>query len=102
MPRIFDLFVQGERSLARSEGGLGIGLTLGQNLVRMHSGEIEAKSGGPNLGSEFIVRLPAIRVVLPHSDEKLEGPQRNERKRILVIQSGLKDESQNDRRRCAK
>ena len=60
LPRIFQLFEQGDRSLARSEGGLGIGLTLVQNLVRMHSGTVEAKSEGPGRGSEFMVRLPMM------------------------------------------
>jgi PAS domain S-box-containing protein len=58
MPHIFDLFVQGERPIDRGEGGLGIGLTLVRRLVDMHGGSVEAKSGGPGLGSEFIVRLP--------------------------------------------
>ena len=56
--RIFDLFVQGERSLARSEGGLGIGLTLVKRLVEMHGGSITAESPGPGRGSRFTVRLP--------------------------------------------
>jgi CheY-like chemotaxis protein/two-component sensor histidine kinase len=59
-PRIFDLFVQGERSLDRSQGGLGIGLTLVRRLAELHGGRVEAKSEGPGKGSEFIVRLPAI------------------------------------------
>ena len=62
LPRIFDLFTQGDRSLARSEGGLGIGLTLVRRLVEMHGGTVEALSvsEGPGHGSEFIVRLPAL------------------------------------------
>jgi PAS domain S-box-containing protein len=58
LPKVFDLFAQGERSLARAEGGLGIGLTLARRIVEMHRGTIEAASGGLNLGSEFTVRLP--------------------------------------------
>ena len=58
LPRIFDMFAQVERSVERSEGGLGIGLTLVQRLVTMHGGTVEARSGGPGKGSEFIVRLP--------------------------------------------
>ncbi len=58
LARIFDLFVQGEQSLDRSEGGLGIGLTLVKRLVEMHEGSIHASSEGPGRGSEFIVRLP--------------------------------------------
>ena len=57
LPRIFDLFIQGDRSLARSEGGLGIGLTLVRRLVELHDGIVEAHSEGPGKGSEFVVRL---------------------------------------------
>jgi PAS domain S-box-containing protein len=56
---IFGLFVQGDRSLSRFEGGLGIGLTLVRSLTEMHSGVVQARSEGPGKGSEFIVRLPA-------------------------------------------
>jgi PAS domain S-box-containing protein len=58
LPKIFELFVQGDRSLDRSEGGLGVGLTLVERLVRLHGGSVHAESGGPGMGSEFIVRLP--------------------------------------------
>jgi CheY-like chemotaxis protein len=57
---VFDLFVQGERSLARTEGGLGVGLSLVKQLVSMHGGSVEAHSAGAGKGSEFVVRLPAI------------------------------------------
>jgi CheY-like chemotaxis protein len=60
LPHIFDLFVQSTRSLDRAHGGLGIGLTLVQRLVKMHGGSVEARSGGLGLGSEFIVRLPIL------------------------------------------
>jgi signal transduction histidine kinase len=58
LPQVFDLFTQVERSYNRSQGGLGIGLTLVRSLVEMHGGRVEAKSAGPGLGSEFLVRLP--------------------------------------------
>jgi CheY-like chemotaxis protein len=58
LPRVFDLFVQADRSLDRSQGGLGIGLTLVKSLVELHGGRVEARSGGPGQGSEFTVRLP--------------------------------------------
>jgi CheY-like chemotaxis protein/two-component sensor histidine kinase len=60
LPHIFELFVQGERSLDRSQGGLGIGLTLVKSLVEMHGGEIRAKSDGDGKGSEFSVLLPRV------------------------------------------
>jgi PAS domain S-box-containing protein len=59
LPRVFDLFVQGDRALDRSQGGLGIGLTLARNLVEAHGGTIAAHSDGLGMGSEFTVRLPA-------------------------------------------
>lgn len=60
LPKIFDLFVQAERRLDRSHGGLGIGLTLVRRLVQMHGGAVEAHSDGPGKGSEFVVRLPVL------------------------------------------
>jgi PAS domain S-box-containing protein len=60
LPLVFNLFTQGERALDRSEGGLGIGLTLVRKLVSMHGGTVEASSPGPGRGSEFVVRLPAL------------------------------------------
>ncbi len=58
---IFDLFKQVDRSLDRSQGGLGIGLTLVHKLVGLHGGRVEAFSAGPNQGSEFVVHLPIWR-----------------------------------------
>jgi signal transduction histidine kinase len=58
LPRVFDLFFQGDRSLSRSEGELGVGLTLVRTLVDLHGGIISAHSEGPGRGSEFVVRLP--------------------------------------------
>ena len=59
LPRVFDLFTQAERSLARSEGGLGIGLALVKRLVELHGGRVEAASI-LGRGSEFVVRLPCV------------------------------------------
>jgi PAS domain S-box-containing protein len=58
LPRVFELFMQADRSVGRSQGGLGIGLTLVQRLVELHGGRVEARSAGPGKGSEFVVRLP--------------------------------------------
>ena len=58
LPQVFDLFIQGPRSLARSEGGLGIGLNVVRNLVGMHGGSVTADSAGEGKGSSFTVRLP--------------------------------------------
>jgi PAS domain S-box-containing protein len=60
LPRIFEMFSQVDRSLERSQGGLGIGLTLVKRLVELHGGSIEATSAGLGKGAEFIVRLPVL------------------------------------------
>jgi signal transduction histidine kinase/ActR/RegA family two-component response regulator len=60
LSRVFELFVQGERSLDRSQGGLGIGLTLVQRLAELHGGVATAQSDGPGRGARFTVQLPAI------------------------------------------
>ncbi|MDB5310551.1 MAG: luxQ 2 [Gemmataceae bacterium] len=57
---VFDLFTQVDRSLDRSQGGLGIGLTLVHRLVTMHAGTVTAHSDGPGQGSEFVIQLPAV------------------------------------------
>ena len=59
LARVFDIFTQVDRSLEKSQGGLGIGLSIAKRLVEMHGGTIEARSDGPARGSEFVVRLPA-------------------------------------------
>jgi hypothetical protein len=58
LPHVFDLFVHVDHAASRSQGGLGIGLTLVKNLVEMHRGQVEANSPGLGRGREFVVRLP--------------------------------------------
>ncbi|MGH7559486.1 MAG: response regulator [Gemmatimonadales bacterium] len=60
LPRIFEPFTQGEVSQIRVQGGLGLGLALVKSLVEMHGGSVVAMSGGPDRGSEFVVRLPCL------------------------------------------
>lgn len=60
LPHIFDVFVQGDQALNRKQGGLGLGLTISRRLVEMQGGTLEASSAGPGLGSEFVLRLPAL------------------------------------------
>jgi len=84
LPRIFDLFFQGERTAARSEGGLGIGLTLVKTLTELHGGTIEARTGGAGLGSAFVIRLP--RVALPKNAARRRLPHSTEHRRILIIE----------------
>jgi signal transduction histidine kinase len=70
LPRVFDLFVQGERTLDRRTGGLGIGLTLARRLVELHGGTIDAESS-PR-GSTFTVQVPAIEAPLPTAADPRE------------------------------
>jgi signal transduction histidine kinase/ActR/RegA family two-component response regulator len=65
LPRVFELFVQGQRALDRAQGGLGIGLTLVRRLAELHDGGVTAQSDGPGRGSVFTVRLPAIAAPAP-------------------------------------
>ncbi len=60
LPHVFDLFVQGKRPLARSQGGLGIGLTVVKRLVEMHGGRVEVRSDGAGHGTEVVLRLPIL------------------------------------------
>jgi PAS domain S-box-containing protein len=60
LPQVFDMFVQGEHTLDRSRGGLGLGLTIVKSLVELHGGTVGVESAGPGQGSEFIVSLPAV------------------------------------------
>jgi CheY-like chemotaxis protein len=76
LPRIFDMFTQADGASGRSQGGLGIGLTLVKRLVEMHGGSIHAKSDGPAKGSEFTVRLPII------SDKPGESPPNASREHV--------------------
>jgi CheY-like chemotaxis protein len=60
LPRVFEMFAQVDRSLDRSQGGLGIGLALVKRLVEMHGGSVEAHSEGQGSGCQFVVRLPLV------------------------------------------
>jgi len=64
LPRIFDLFVQGDQPPERASGGLGIGLTLVRQLVELHGGRVEARSAGAGQGSVFTIRLPVARTTV--------------------------------------
>ena len=73
LPNVFELFEQGKRSLDRSQGGLGVGLTLVRRLVDLHNGLVEASSDGPGRGSEFRVRLPCLSEALdPEAPDRAE------------------------------
>ena len=87
MPHVFELFVQADPAATRSQGGLGIGLTLAKTLVEMHEGTIEAGSNGLGEGSAFTVRLPALALTraepaVPDKPERGPSPSGH---RVLVV-----------------
>ena len=86
LDRIFDMFTQVDRSIERSQGGLGIGLTLVKRLVELHGGTVEAHSAGPGKGSEFKIRLSILRRAAgaPRTDDDGSLPAAG-RRRVLVV-----------------
>jgi two-component system, sensor histidine kinase len=86
LPQVFDAFVQGERTLDRAQGGLGLGLTLVRHLVELHNGSIAASSKGPNRGSSFVVRLPRIRPVEATTASVKQVRVKTVPQRIVVIE----------------
>ena len=90
LPHVFDLFKQGDRSLARTEGGLGIGLTMVKALTELHGGTVTAASDGPGKGSEFVVRLPTARREPPSPLEPTATPAKKRTgNRILVVDDNV-------------
>jgi PAS domain S-box-containing protein len=89
LTRIFELFAQGERTLDRAPGGLGIGLTLVRRIAELHGGSIEALSPGLGQGAEFVLRLPALPAATmseaPESDELIPA-MRARAARILLVE----------------
>ena len=89
LPRVFELFTQGQRSMDRAQGGLGLGLTLVKSIVELHGGSVHAASAGPAQGSEFVLRFPtveapALATVATNASPKLQkGP--GPRRRILLV-----------------
>jgi CheY-like chemotaxis protein/anti-sigma regulatory factor (Ser/Thr protein kinase) len=91
LPRVFELFVQGDRGLDRAQGGLGIGLTLVKRLLELHQGKVEAESPGPGKGATFRVTLPSVSAVQPQAaplKPEITSPQVYGR-RVLVVDDNL-------------
>jgi CheY-like chemotaxis protein len=85
LPYVFDMFTPVNRNLQRSQGGLGIGLSIVKKLVEMHGGVVEATSDGDGLGSQFIVRLPVVLSVVQSQTDDDQDIRPSSRRRILVV-----------------
>jgi two-component system CheB/CheR fusion protein len=85
--QVFNPFVQGDRDLSRSQGGLGLGLTLVKRLVELHGGSVKAASAGPGRGSEFTLTLPLLfdEASRPGASERPAPRAPSQPKRILVV-----------------
>ena len=85
-PRLFTLFSQAQSAMGRSEGGLGVGLSLVRGLVSLHGGSVQALSDGPGTGSEFVVRIPlGTASDAPESDAATDAPVPGAGLKILVV-----------------
>jgi signal transduction histidine kinase len=88
LPRLFESFVQAEVGLARSQGGLGLGLALTKALVELHGGSVRAHSAGPRRGSEFVVSLPLAPSARPSTPDSVQATPADP-VRVLVIEDNL-------------
>jgi signal transduction histidine kinase/ActR/RegA family two-component response regulator len=89
LPHVFDLFAQGQRSLDRSQGGLGIGLTVVRQIIELHGGGVEARSDGIGTGAEFSVRLPALPADALTHEGSLARSRVRQRARVLIVEDNL-------------
>ncbi|HEX7624372.1 MAG TPA: response regulator, partial [Anaeromyxobacteraceae bacterium] len=85
LPRVFDPFVQGERTLARTEGGLGLGLALVKGITDLHGGTVRAKSAGNGKGAEFVVRLPLVGAAVFRDAPPAAIERKNGSRLVLVV-----------------
>ncbi|MGI4845662.1 MAG: ATP-binding response regulator [Janthinobacterium lividum] len=86
LPHVFDVFVQGAISIDRSQGGLGIGLSLVRRLVELHGGSVSAHSDGSGSGSTFMIRLPRTEPVLPATNAQQSGGDNSGKPAVLLIE----------------
>ena len=89
--RVFEMFVQSDRTLDRADGGLGVGLTLVKSLVELHRGTICVTSDGVGQGSEFLFTLPLTDApaTVAHTSEELAGPHAAQQKKVLLVEDSV-------------
>ncbi|MEO8526587.1 MAG: ATP-binding protein [Caldimonas sp.] len=85
MPHVFELFAQQDQTLARTLGGLGVGLTLARRIAQLHGGDVEGFSEGPGKGSEFVLWLPLLEEVAATAPPT-EVPRLSESCRVLIVE----------------
>jgi two-component system CheB/CheR fusion protein len=91
LERVFDMFAQGERTLDRSEGGLGIGLTLARRIVELHGGAITARSDAAGKGAEFTIRIPRLNLEFaqPRPVASVEMSPSAKKRHVLVVDDNV-------------
>jgi signal transduction histidine kinase/ActR/RegA family two-component response regulator len=89
LPHVFDLFAQADSSLARSEGGLGVGLALVDQIVRLHKGSVAVTSSGLGKGSEFVVRVPVGSPPAKHESDHAVPIRNADAVRVVIVEDNL-------------
>jgi PAS domain S-box-containing protein len=89
LPKIFNLFSQADVPLARTEGGLGIGLTLVKSLIEMHGGAVTVTSAGVGQGSEFVVRMPVSDATPAATTPTFAPPSNSAKRKVLVVDDNV-------------
>jgi CheY-like chemotaxis protein/two-component sensor histidine kinase len=89
LSQVFELFAQGDHSLARAEGGLGIGLTLARSLAELQGGSLSARSDGPGMGSEFTVTLPAVNPPTASPSRRGVAESAMTSRRVLIVDDNV-------------
>jgi signal transduction histidine kinase/ActR/RegA family two-component response regulator len=91
LPKVFELFMQVDQAIERSQGGLGVGLSLAKRLVEMHGGSIEAASDGPRRGATFSIRLPVddVQPAVQAADAGDNGAVASDGKRVMIVDDNV-------------
>jgi CheY-like chemotaxis protein/two-component sensor histidine kinase len=85
LPKLFQPFVQGHRTLARTEGGLGLGLSLVKGIAELHGGTVRVESAGKGAGAEFVIRLPLAASAPTRQPGRASAAREGPQRRVLVV-----------------